>query len=717
MSEQKCSTSAAPAGYGFLDAPPQPVEWEEAEPIVGRPWTVEEFSELGEPLDRCATYSETFDLLREAGFALARLRDVAIWAEHDPVDEDALDVTVEQYAEAHARWTDLQTQIEQARAEAAAKAAQADEKRQQRAALVAIWDDHARPDEERQRAADELLAGSIWVETDEARARFAERLQIIASVPRLQALQAQVDATYEAGGDWGAAMDALDAEVARCRVIRPGDPGWAEALAKYRGEPATADTGEVGAGGLALRSAAALDGFEHISPGNLDKTEDQFALAIERNYAPMLRYVHGVGVWRIWTGKRWVDDRTRAVRDLVRRVVRAGNIDGAAAVGKLGFTNGVEAFMQASRAFATVADEWDTDPMMLGTPSGVLDLKTGQLWEPDPSLLISKSVAVDPADPGAQAPRWMAFLNEATGADAELIGYLQRVLGYALTGKTVEHLLVFIYGEGGNGKGVFLDAVRGVFGEYGQAADVAMFTRQKHEGHPTDRAALIGARLVTASETERGHQWAEARLKSLTGGDPIRARFMRQDEIQFDPQFQLLIVGNHKPTLSTIDDAMRRRLALIEFNRKPAVVNPALPEELRAEYPAILRWMLDGCLAWQRDGLGARPASVVAATERYFDEQDTVGNWLGERCDVGATFKESGSVLFRDWTDYCRTVGADPGTLSSFGTTLDRRGFDVRKSHGTKVRVGLRLKPFGDGPALGGENSGETNDGQRESLL
>lgn len=453
-------------------------------------------------------------------------------------------------------------------------------------------------------------------------------------------------------------------------------------------------------------SEAALAGFAELTPGNFDKTEDAFALSIERSYAPRLRYVHGVGKWRIWNGVRWVDDQSGAVRDLIRRSVRAGNTEGAAAQGRAAFVTGVENLMRCSRACATTAEEWDRDLMLLGTPSGTLDLTTGILHAAKPESLISKAAGVDPADPGAVPRRWLAFLHDCTGGDGELIDYLRRILGYALTGMTAEHKLVFIYGEGGNGKGVFLDTVRGIFGAYGQAADIKLFTAQKYEGHPTDRAALIGARLVTASETERGHAWAESRLKSLTGGDPIRARFMRQDEIQFDPQFQLLIVGNHKPSLSTIDDAIRRRLVLVEFNRKPAVVNPHLAAELRAEWPAILRWMIDGCLAWQRDGLGDAPAAVVAATEAYFDEQDTLGGWLAENCEIGDTFKESGSTLFRDWSEYCRAVGADAGSLTSFGTSLDRRGFGVKKSDGVKKRRGLRLRQFDAGQSLGSDSEG-----------
>ncbi|MCL4182439.1 MAG: hypothetical protein KJ011_03230 [Burkholderiaceae bacterium] len=433
-----------------------------------------------------------------------------------------------------------------------------------------------------------------------------------------------------------------------------------------------------------------------ISTEGGEASQGWLAATLARTYAGGLAYVHRQNVWRRWTGLRWEDDRKGAVRHGIHSGARklALAVLDAKTLNSYAFTVGVDQLMRVNPALSTDTDDWDQDLMLLGTPGGHVDLSNGCVRTARPDARISKSTAVDPAEPGTAPRRWLAFLNEATGGDAAVIGFLQKLLGYSLTGKTIEHLLVFLYGEGGNGKGVFLDTVRGIFGDYGQAADMKLFTAQRFEGHSTSLAALIGARLVTASETERGHAWAESRLKAMTGGDPIRAHFMRQDEIQFDPQFQLLLVGNHKPALGTIDDAIRRRLALVEFNRKPSVVNPRLKEELRQEWPAVLRWMIDGCLKWQAEGL-ERPEAVRAATEEYFEEQNTIDGWLAENCETGAKFRESSTVLFEDWTLYCRKVGAEAGTLSSFGTELGRKGFDVRRTDRGKVRAGLRLRTTG----------------------
>jgi len=348
--------------------------------------------------------------------------------------------------------------------------------------------------------------------------------------------------------------------------------------------------------------------------------------------------------------------------------------------------------------------------MRLGVPSGSVDLSTGALAPADASLLLSKSTAVEPAAPGAVPVRWLAFLRETCGGDDDVIRFLQKLFGYALTGKTTEQLLAFIYGEGGNGKGVLVDTIRGIFGGYGHAADMKLFAASKYEGHPTSLAALAGARLVTASETERGQAWAEARIKQLTGGDPITAHFMRQDGFTFEPQFQLVLVGNHRPRIGTIDKAIRRRLVLIEFNHRPTVVNPRLKEELREEWPEILRWMIDGCLLWQTEGIEI-PEAVRHSTEEYFESEDAFGSWLEENCEVGKGFREAGSALFKDWSNYARTVGYEAGTLSSFGTELGRRGHEKKKDgRGTVRRLGLRLRQFGSRPMDGSPATGITEE-------
>ena len=231
----------------------------------------------------------------------------------------------------------------------------------------------------------------------------------------------------------------------------------------------------------------------------------------------------------------------------------------------------------------------------------------------------------------------MEFLDTVTGGDADLQAYLQRMAGYCLTGVTTEHALFFLYGTGANGKSVFVNTLTAIMGDYATVAAMDMFMATHGDRHPTDMAGLRGARLVTAIETEQGSRWAESKLKALTGGDKITARFMRQDFFEFTPQFKLLIVGNHKPSIRNVDEAMKRRLHMVPFTVTipPAKRDKRLPDRLLAERDGILAWALQGCLEWQRTGLRP-PAAVMAATEDYFEAEDAIGRWIDERCVRGA---------------------------------------------------------------------------------
>jgi putative DNA primase/helicase len=228
-------------------------------------------------------------------------------------------------------------------------------------------------------------------------------------------------------------------------------------------------------------------------------------------------------------------------------------------------------------------------------------------------------------------PLWLQFLSEATGNDDGLIRFLRQWCGYCLTGIINQHALLFVYGDGGNGKSVFLNAETTIMKDYAVISAMETFTSSNNDKHPTELAMLRGARLVTASETEAGKAWAEARIKQITGGDPITARFMRQDFFTYMPQFKLTIIGNHKPTLHNIDEAARRRFNIVPFTRKPAISDPQLGEKLMAEAPGILQWMIEGCLDWQKNGL-VRPASVTEATDEYFSDQEVFPRWLEEEC-------------------------------------------------------------------------------------
>lgn len=360
---------------------------------------------------------------------------------------------------------------------------------------------------------------------------------------------------------------------------------------------------------------------------------------------------------------------------------------------KVRFAAGVETFAKADPVFARTADFWDIDPFLLGTPDGTIDLLTGELRPSRPTDNITKATGVTPAK-WADCPVWLEFLREATAGDDELTRFLQQIAGYALTGSVEEHALFFVYGPGGNGKGVFLNAIQSIMGDYATVAAMETFQAGRGNSHPADLAMLRGARLATASETDEGGAWAEARIKQMTGGDPVSARFMRQNFFTYQPQFTLIIVGNHKPALRSIDDAMRRRFNIIPFTNTPSAPDPDLPDKLRKEYPAILRWMIDGCLDWKKHRL-CRPVVVEEATEQYFEDQNTMAQWLDQYCDVDHSnwhLSEKSGSLFSSWTHFAKANGVDAGTSKTFKPAMEKMDFKFKKDAAGRWFHGIRLK-------------------------
>jgi phage/plasmid primase, P4 family, C-terminal domain len=440
------------------------------------------------------------------------------------------------------------------------------------------------------------------------------------------------------------------------------------------------------------------------APGEIELTEDGVARNFTERHRNRLRFDHDMGKWFEWTGDHWAADGRARAFNYCREAAHRASVDASAkelsTARRASFASGVERMAKADPAHAVTQEVWDPDPWLIGVPGGVVDLKNGRMRPAAPEDMVTKRCAVAPA-PTQDCPRWLQFLEEATGEDLDLIRFLQQWAGYSLTGITREHALVFMYGGGGNGKSVFLNTVAGMLGDYATQASMDTFTASKHDRHPTDLAALRGARMVTASETEEGRAWAEARIKALTGGDKISARFMRQDFFEFTPQFKLIIAGNHRPTLRNIDPAMQRRLNIVPFTRKPATPDQELETKLRAEWPGILRWAIDGALDWQLNGL-IRPSSVTAATAAYFEENDLFGTFLEEMCETDPgndRWFEPAPGFFKRWQEYAIAAGDEPGNARWLGENMARRGFAKmkRRCNGTTPQcfIGVRLKDFG----------------------
>lgn len=430
-----------------------------------------------------------------------------------------------------------------------------------------------------------------------------------------------------------------------------------------------------------------------------DLSERGVAEVFATRHGQELRYCHTTSRWLRWDGSVWRVEETRLAFDYAQRLANelgetaSADPRAMATLGRANFAGGVERLAQANRAFAVTASVWNTDPMLLGTPGGTVDLRTGKLRTAKPADLISRAAAVAPAE-RAQCPNWLRFLHDATGGDHDLMRFLQRWCGYTLTGDTREQALLFIYGPGGNGKSVFLNTLSGILGDYHSTAAMDAFTEAGNGKHLAFLAMLAGARMVSAAETEEGRAWAETRIKEMTGGTPVTANFMRRDPFTFTPAFKLTISGNHKPVLRNVDDAARRRFNIVPFTHKPPRPDPLLEHKLREEWPAIFRWMIEGCLEWQNDGL-RRPAIVLAATEEYFDAQDVFGQWTAERCTLDPSMATPPAHLLADFNAWARRNNEGECSRTRFRGWADRQpGLRYKTVKGSNFLQGIGLRPL-----------------------
>jgi putative DNA primase/helicase len=443
-------------------------------------------------------------------------------------------------------------------------------------------------------------------------------------------------------------------------------------------------------------------------------SEEALAIKFADRHAGELIYVHKFGRWYKWDGAHWKIDEVKETFSLARDVCRETaafikNQGVARSVASAHTRAAVVSLAGEDPRLRVASNQIDSDPWLLCTPGGTVELKTGTLRENRPSEYMTKTTAASP-DFDAGCPLWMAYLDKITGGDEELKNYLQRMSGYFLTGVTIEHALFFLYGEGRNGKTTYIMTISGIMGSYYKKAEIETFTETQGDRHPTEVAMLHGARLVASAETEEGRRWAESRIKALTGGDEMNARFMRQDFFSFIPEFKLTIYGNHKPTLRTVDEAIRSRMNMIPF----AVTipkeerDPYFVEKLKQEWPAILAWMIRGCLAWQKEKLRP-PASVISATETYLKAEDSWNLWFEDCCARDGTAFAPTTWLFHSWKTWCERAGLFAGNEKRFGQRLETEGFEPdRKSVNKKMArgyVGIRLVSSTDRPEEEGQNA------------
>lgn len=429
-------------------------------------------------------------------------------------------------------------------------------------------------------------------------------------------------------------------------------------------------------------------------------TEEDFVERIRPEVEDQLRYVPAEkgGAWMVWDGHRWVADNTLAaqriirgpLRRLARSLVRAAEDAETkeagqalrAAAKKLQSDAGIRSITSLLRALVTCTpDQFDADPWQLNTPGLLLDLRAGRTLERTPGDLLSKATAVTPAasyDP-AKAPLWSAFLEHLTDGDEDLAAFLQRYAGYCLTGDVSEKVFLFAWGSSDTGKSTFINALSMVMGDYAGHVAMESLLDAGRGRVPDDIAQLPGKRLVTASEPKAGAHWNDELIKAITGRDTLTVRRLWHGNFQLKPSFKLLIGGNHEPKLGRVDDAMRRRLLIAPMDNKVRPEDQVGDFEsvlVQQEGPQILAWMVEGCRAWRREGL-VPPEAVRATTDRYWEGEDGMAQWLEESCELDPEAEATRAELYDSWRAWCGARGVKAGPEPELKQYLDGRAEEL----------------------------------------
>lgn len=429
-----------------------------------------------------------------------------------------------------------------------------------------------------------------------------------------------------------------------------------------------------------------------------------------------LHYCYPWGRWLVWDGRRWALDMSGAAERLAKATVQAiyeeasktADDERRKALAKHALKSegqraisAILALAQSEPGIPVQPAELDANPWLLNVLNGTLDLRTGELREHRREDLLTKLAPVE-YDATARLELWERFLAESTRGDQELATFLQRAAGYSLTGETDEEKLFFVHGPAAAGKSTFLEALKAALGDYAATADFETFLARTQVGGPrSDVAALAGARLVVGIEVDEGKRMAEGLVKQLTGGDTVTARFLYKENFTFRPQFKLWLAANHAPKVSDADDAMWRRILRVPFEqvvpleRRDPEVKRVLRDPAQAG-PALLAWAVQGCLAWQREGLGIPPA-VVQATDAYRLDNDPLREFVRIRCVFGPTRTVRISQLRETYSDWAKENGERPIGNRDFNRRLELRGCHREHTRSGDVWVGIGLVIPGDG--------------------
>lgn len=414
-----------------------------------------------------------------------------------------------------------------------------------------------------------------------------------------------------------------------------------------------------------------------------------------------LRYSPSRSSWLTWTGQRWQisEDDAPAIEAAVlvaESLPHTSDVEQAwkrKSANRSGLENMV-AIARRDRRVRVTADHLDAHPMLLNTPSGTVDLTTGAQRPHAPAEHHTKITAVG-YDPAMSTPRWDRFLTDTFGGNVDLIDYLQRIIGYACTGRVTHHILPFLHGAGANGKSVLTSVITRLLGDYAITLPANVLIAAKY-GHDSELARLAGARLATCSELPEDGRFDEQKIKMLTGGDRITARFLYSNPFEFTPSHTLILSGNHQPTVKMGGNSFWRRLRLIPFEHivpENARIDGLDDILIRDEGPGILAWMIEGAAA-AMGGL-RDPQSVLDATAGYEAEEDSFGQFVEDCLHLAPgsqMVKIEGTKLRGAYASWCRANGISEVSAQAFGREMRRRtGAPVRAIHGKRWYLGVTL--------------------------
>jgi putative DNA primase/helicase len=443
---------------------------------------------------------------------------------------------------------------------------------------------------------------------------------------------------------------------------------------------------------------------QRVRPGPFACTDTGNAEAFAAWFGDQWRYDYQRGVWRHWETPVWATDSDGLVYRHAKAAMRRRFHETAAieelqdrtATAKWAISSESRARLEACLFLATketpiadAGDGWDVDPYLLACANGVLDLHSGDFRAGHQGDRLTMQTA-RPYEPAARCPRFERFMLEITGHDRALVDYLQRALGYSLTGDISEQCLWFVFGPGSGGKTTLLRTIGNTLGSYAYTAPFSTFLKDQHGNTVTnDLATLQGKRFVAASEVRERARLDEGRVKSLTGGDPMTARFLHQEFFTFRPTLHLWLAVNHKPVVTDDSYGFWRRVRLVPLTQR-FPITPSLEGELQGEAAGILAWLVRGCLLWQAEGLSA-PESVAAATAEYEEDSDPMTDFLNAECEVHPAATIGASEFYRlysEWAERAGLSGRERLSSTAFGRIMTER-FEKDRTSGVRLYRGV----------------------------